>query len=77
MATVKLILRTDKTDATGEAPLFMRIIKDRKALKAFVESSPFFSFLAPAINLQVGGNLFSLDRFAALITGERATQISA
>lgn len=31
MASVKLILRTDKLDGTGEAPLFMRIIKDRKA----------------------------------------------
>lgn len=31
MASIKLILRSDKTDGTGEAPLFMRIIKDRKA----------------------------------------------
>lgn len=31
MASVKLLLRSDKTDATGEAPLFIRVIKDRKA----------------------------------------------
>jgi integrase len=30
MASLKLILRTDKIDQTGEAPLFLRIIKDRK-----------------------------------------------
>ena len=30
MASIKLILRTDKLDQTGDAPLFMRIIKDRK-----------------------------------------------
>lgn len=30
MASIKLILRSDKVDQTGEAPLFLRIIKDRK-----------------------------------------------
>lgn len=30
MASIKLVLRKDKTDQTGEAPLFLRIIKDRK-----------------------------------------------
>lgn len=30
MASIKLILRSDKLDQTGDAPLFMRIIKDRK-----------------------------------------------
>lgn len=31
MATVKLILRTQQTDKYGECPLYIRIIKDRKA----------------------------------------------
>ncbi|WP_207435378.1 site-specific integrase [Sabulibacter ruber] len=30
MATVKLLLRTEKSDASGEAPLYIRITKDRK-----------------------------------------------
>lgn len=31
MASIKLILRKDKIDQTGEAPLFLRITKDRKS----------------------------------------------
>ena len=30
MATVKLILRTERTNKSGEAPLYIRMIKDRK-----------------------------------------------
>ena len=30
MASTKIVLRIDKIDNTGHAPLFMRIIKDRK-----------------------------------------------
>ena len=30
MATVKLILRTHQADKTGAAPLYIRVIKDRK-----------------------------------------------
>ena len=30
MATVKLILRTQQADKTGAAPLYIRVIKDRK-----------------------------------------------
>ena len=30
MASIKLILRADKVGKTGEAPLFIRVIKDRK-----------------------------------------------
>ena len=30
MASIKILLREDKLDQSGEAPLFLRIIKDRK-----------------------------------------------
>ncbi|MFN6329722.1 MAG: Arm DNA-binding domain-containing protein, partial [Chitinophagales bacterium] len=30
MASIKLILRNDKVGKTGEAPLYLRLIKDRK-----------------------------------------------
>ena len=32
MATIKLILRKERVNKAGEAPLYMRIIKDRKPL---------------------------------------------
>jgi integrase/recombinase XerD len=31
MASIKLVLRTQQADATGKAPIYIRLIKDRKA----------------------------------------------
>lgn len=31
MASVKLVLRTNQQDKTGHCPLYIRVIKDRKA----------------------------------------------
>ena len=31
MASIKLILRTQQEDATGQSPIYIRLIKDRKA----------------------------------------------
>lgn len=31
MASIKLVMRTQQADATGKAPIYIRLIKDRKA----------------------------------------------
>ena len=31
MASIKLVLRTQQEDATGQSPIYIRLIKDRKA----------------------------------------------